>query len=412
MTNCGARHRHDSLPLSTQHPRHPYNVPERESSTQNFRRFTDPLTHQTSSPLTVLNVVPITQPIPPIHIPDLTKLITRCYSYAVSGGAYGDIHKCVYHGPDGNVEVAVKAIRPQYVSDEVFRRELGIWKRLRHSNILKLMGTARDFSRSVALVAPWIANGNLTSFLRRNNETLRLRDRLLLLHDIAAGLNYLHTFNFTVDGHTYFNPVVHGDLTGNNVLIGSDGTAYLADFGLSGTLKKLPGMTYLAKNCCPGALRWTAPELLSEEESAAVTTQSDIYSFGSIALQVLTGHVPWCHLTRDIHMYQVISERKMHPRPVDNHITDQHWNFLTSCWSKTPFERPSAEEALQFVESELVLYDQRSTNGGQHPALVPVPGYTPPLIGPVVQSPPSASPSTSPSALPSQTYSQLLQPVR
>ncbi|KAG1750241.1 kinase-like domain-containing protein [Suillus lakei] len=329
---------------------------------------------------------------PPILVPDLTKHITRCYSYAVSGGAYGDIHKCVYHGPDGNVEVAVKAIRPQYISDEAFRRELGIWKRLRHSNILKFIGTTRDFGPSEALVAPWIVNGTLMSFLKQNNETLGLHNRLLMLHDVAAGLDYLHTFSFDVDGHTYFNPVVHGDLTGNNVLIGSDGTAYLADFGLSGTLTKLPGMTYLAKNCSPGALRWTAPELLSEEESAAVTTQSDIYSFGSIALQVLTGHVPWCHLTRDIHMYQVISERKMHPRPDDDRITDQHWNFMTSCWSRAPIDRPSAEKTLQVIDSELALYN-RSVDGGQHPALVSVPKYTPPLIDPVGQSPPFALPS-------------------
>jgi serine/threonine protein kinase len=72
-----------------------------------------------------------------------------------------------------------------------------------------------------------------------------------------------------------------------NVLIGSDRQAYLADFGLSGTLQKLTGMTYLVNmSCHPGALRWTAPELLSGEESASVSTHSDVYSFGCIMLQV------------------------------------------------------------------------------------------------------------------------------
>ncbi|KIK34715.1 hypothetical protein CY34DRAFT_41950, partial [Suillus luteus UH-Slu-Lm8-n1] len=198
------------------------------------------------------------------------------------------------------------------------------------------------------LVAPWIVNGNLTSFLSKN-ETLGLRDRLLLLRGIAAGLNY--------HGNTFLNTVVHGDLTGNNVLIGSDGTAYLADFGLSGTLTRLPGMTYLAKlDCHPGALRWSAPELFSAEESdSAVTTQSDIYSLGSIMLQVFTGKLPWCHLTSDYQMYHVIFERKRHPRPVDDRITDQHWGFMTSCWSKVPVERPSAEETLHFIDCELAL---------------------------------------------------------
>ncbi|KAG1852937.1 kinase-like domain-containing protein [Suillus tomentosus] len=349
-------------------------------------------------------------------IPDLTGLIDRLPPYySISGGAYGDIYRCLYHRPDGDVEVAVKALRPQFnVNEEEFRREIGIWRRLQHPNILRLLGTTRGFSRSVALLAPWIVNGNLTSFLSQNTDTLGLRDRLLLLRDIAAGLNYLHTFSFNVDGHAYFNPVVHGDLTGNNVLIDRDGTAFLADFGLPGTLTRLPGMTYLAMSQHrPGALKWAAPELFTAEDSTSrFTTQSDIYSFGSIMLQVLTGDLPWCHLTSEQQMYRVIFERKQHPRPADHSITDQHWNLMTSCWSENPFDRPSAKEALQFIDHELVLYDQVIIDGGQHPALVSVHGYTPPLIGPVRQNPPSTPSSALPPTRPSQTYSQLLQPVR
>jgi hypothetical protein len=48
---------------------------------------------------------PSTQTIPSVVIPDLTKLITRCVPYPVSGGAYGDIYKCIYHGLGGDVEV-------------------------------------------------------------------------------------------------------------------------------------------------------------------------------------------------------------------------------------------------------------------------------------------------------------------
>ncbi|KAG2347896.1 kinase-like protein, partial [Suillus weaverae] len=233
-----------------------------------------------------------------------------------------------------------------------FRKELGIWKRLRHSNILKFMGTTSDFgpSASVALVAPWITNGTLTSFLKQNNDTLTLLDRMCLLRDIAAGLNY--------HGHAEFNPVVHGDLTGTNVLVDGDRRACLADFGLSGTLTQPAGMTYLAKlSCHPGAVRWTAPELLSEEESdSAITTQSDIYSFGNIFLQVLTGNVPWPHLNREAAILRkVIFERELHPRPDDGCVADQFWNFMIHCWSIVPTDLPSAAEALQFVDHELSL---------------------------------------------------------
>ncbi|KAG2051685.1 hypothetical protein BDR06DRAFT_577442 [Suillus hirtellus] len=150
-----------------------------------------------------------------------------------------------------------------------------------------------------------------------------------------------------------------------NVLIDGDGKAYLADFGLSGTFKKLAGMTYLTMmNCHPGAVRWTAPELLSEEESAsAATTQSDMYSFGSIMLQVLTGDIPWCHLARDITVSLKVIEGRIHPRPDDCFVTGQQWDFMTCCWSTTPNDRPPAEKAVQFVDSALCASTSPQTPG-------------------------------------------------
>lgn len=167
----------------------------------------------------------------------------------------------------------------------------------------------------------------------------------------------VHTFSLTEGGHTGLNPIAHGDLTGSNVLIDACGKAYLADFGLAGTINRLTGMTYLAKlSCHPGAIRWTAPELLSGEESGSVvTTRSDMYSFGSIMLQVLTGIIPWHHLANDTVILLKVIEGKIHPRPDVCCVTDQHWNFMISCWSTTPIDRPSAIEALQFVACEISL---------------------------------------------------------
>lgn len=99
--------------------------------------------------------------------------------------------------------------------------------------------------------------------------------------------------------------MTHGDLTGvrnispyvfhttnsfvpkSNVLILEDMTACIADFGLSSMLGELQtGSTYLAATAMyPGAVRWTAPELLLSDD-VQPTTLSDIYSLGSIMHQV------------------------------------------------------------------------------------------------------------------------------
>jgi hypothetical protein len=63
--------------------------------------------------------------------------------------------------------------------------------------------------------------------------------------------------------------------------------------------------------------------------------------------------MPWSHAKNDYEICREVVEGKIHPRPYDNRVADQHWNFMTSCWSMTPIHRPSAEEALQFVGHEL-----------------------------------------------------------
>ncbi|KAG2076611.1 kinase-like protein [Suillus decipiens] len=262
------------------------------------------------------------------------------------------------------------------------------------------MSTTKDFGPSEALVAPWIVNGDLTSFLSQNNYTLKLHDHLLLLHNVAAGLNYFHTFSVDVDGQMYLNAVIHRDLTGTNILVNSNRRAYLADFGLLGTLAQLPGMMYLAKmSCHPRVLRWTAPELFSVEDltsASAVTTQSDMYSFGSIMLQVLTGNIPWSHLINVAAiLHKVIFEEEVHPHPDNDSVTDKHWDFMTSCWSKEPNICPSAEKALGFIDSELGLYQLGNINSRQHPTLVSIAWYMPQATDSVGQSSSFASPSAS-----------------
>jgi hypothetical protein len=121
----GAQHRPRSSRSTAQHRQHPYIIPGRKPSTQKPRRVpgnssfgTDtgvggPLTTDqrrfTSilepSLLTTPDGASSTQSITPILIPDLTGLITRCSTDPISGGTYGNIYQCIYHGPEGNVEV-------------------------------------------------------------------------------------------------------------------------------------------------------------------------------------------------------------------------------------------------------------------------------------------------------------------
>ncbi|KAG1870782.1 hypothetical protein DFJ58DRAFT_764607 [Suillus subalutaceus] len=148
-TNFSAQHLRRPPRSTAQHRRHSYVIPGSKASTQKLRRVPENSSFGTDTG--VGGPLSADQRIFTVLSPDASR-------DPISGGTYGNIYKCLYHGSEGDAEVAVKAIRPQFFSVEMFRRELGIWKRLRHSNILKFMGTTSDFGLS--------------------------------LRDIAAGLNY------------------------------------------------------------------------------------------------------------------------------------------------------------------------------------------------------------------------------
>ncbi|KAG1811636.1 kinase-like domain-containing protein [Suillus variegatus] len=228
---------------------------------------------------------------PEATLKDLTKHIIKDGNYPVARGGFGEIWKSTLHIDDSSVKVAVKALQV-YAEDELkaakrkkikrIKRELRICANLKHANILPVFGYTHGFGPFPAIVSPWAENGNLTVYLEREGEALTLVQRFQLLRDIIAGLQYLHA-----------NNVIHGDFNGPNVLIHGDGTACVADFGLSLMYSEVISASQASwTSTLKGNMRWMAPELLVEREDgsqARPTKQSDMYSFGGIMLQVRPG---------------------------------------------------------------------------------------------------------------------------
>ncbi|KAG6375774.1 kinase-like domain-containing protein [Boletus reticuloceps] len=225
---------------------------------------------------------------------DLTDQVTRDDHDPVASGGFADIYRGVLQDNGQSIRVAIKAIKTYSAEDVKISkkkkrlwREIKVWLDLRHDNVLPLLGTTMGFGRFPAMVCPWVENGVLTSYLEGRYNSLSVIEILGLLNSVASGLQYLHS-----------RSVVHGDLSGSNVLIHEGGRACIADFGLSMLLTELGASTFATSFHARGTLRWMAPELLDlevpkddvVEDSSRVgpTTQSDVYSFGSIMLQCWT----------------------------------------------------------------------------------------------------------------------------
>ncbi|KAG6327001.1 hypothetical protein ID866_12088 [Astraeus odoratus] len=154
-----------------------------------------------------------------------------------------------------------------------------------------------------------------------------------ILAQVADALHYFHQ-----------KQLCHGDLTGNNVLIDRRGDALISDFGLSFILAEANTTSYF-KSCRAGAVRFIAPEVIraAQEDSGPPkgTHKSDIYSYGCLILQVLTGEVPY-HRYRTEYLVQAA---KMRGEPPEC-LTTFHSSlsnvvrFMQTCWANEPQERP------------------------------------------------------------------------
>lgn len=123
----------------------------------------------------------------------------------------------------------------------------------------------------------------------------------------------------------------------------------MADFGISVVIEEEAGSACFASSSFAGSVRWMAIELLRvEDEHPQLSTHSDVWSFGTTILEVLSGKLPYYHRKNDI---QVFHEklRGLKPRRED-YIQDEIWDLLQLCWKDNPMDRPSMSHVRATVD--------------------------------------------------------------
>ncbi|KAF9227031.1 kinase-like protein [Gyrodon lividus] len=291
---------------------------------------------------------------------DLTMMISGKGTSPTCAGAFGKIWKCTMirnhgtsnvHGSGTPVQVAVKTVEQSPKDGEWdviykhLRRELKVWARLSHTNIVPFLGITCNFGPLPAMVSPWYENGSLSAYLDVHPE-LPLSKKLSLLRDVANGLQYLHSQT---------PAVVHGDLHTGNVLIDNDGRACLTDFGLSLVIQEFSETSYLQSSVC-GNLHYAAPELVnalaqSTGPLAYPKEPADIYSFGCIMMRVLTGEHPFKGVNIIALCTKICLEKRPSlPKSPGTSLETQA--IMKRCWADAK-TRPAATKVAQLL-SELI----------------------------------------------------------
>ncbi|KAL5508382.1 hypothetical protein ACEPAH_6001 [Sanghuangporus vaninii] len=291
-----------------------------------------------------------------LPVPDLSNLIRRLTDFPSSCGGFADIFMGEWNKTRRlKQKVAIKVLRPHALNpkektvseriNKMLRAEIRVWHGLDHPNIVKLLGTCKGFSPYSSMILPWFANGSLSSFLHKH-KSLIYGERLRLIREVASGLAYLHS-----------HAIIHGDLTGGNVLIDDSHRACLSDFGLSVLARDfdLPSMSRFTSGV-GGSVRWTAPELYTFEGATPprLTLHSDVYSFGSVAYEIITGEMPYSGIQNEMEVLLKYVVAGIPPeRPTGGStVEDEHWHTISKCWAKDPQTRPSSKTLTHKFEIE------------------------------------------------------------
>ncbi|KAG1752800.1 kinase-like domain-containing protein [Suillus lakei] len=254
--------------------------------------------------------------------------------------------------------VAVKVLK--YTTDQVSkkraRREMALWMKAKHKNIVPMLGITDKFcEEGFAMVSPWMNGGTLAQYIGDHKGNMTCRKKMTLIKDIINGLAFLHSLG-----------IVHGDLTTNNIMLDDNELALLIDFGLSHVLGVSDSNSCLALSPArPGAVRFAAPELLDVEgatnqprsqddyEPPMPDMASDIYSLGCVMLNVFTEKRPW-YPYGDMAVAGLQQTRRSMPIPDHIHLSERRKQFVCECTSISAGERPSSQDAVVFIERELV----------------------------------------------------------
>ncbi|XP_047075349.1 U-box domain-containing protein 70-like isoform X2 [Lolium rigidum] len=197
----------------------------------------------------------------------------------IGEGGFG----CVYQGVLRNMTVAIKVLRPDGLQGQSqFEQEVTILSRVRHPNLVTLLGACSELS---TLVYEFLPNGSLEDFLvcQDKRATLTWQIRVRIIAEICSALIFLH--------ENKPHPIVHADLKPSNILLDVNLVSKLSDFGISRLLiQSSNDNTTMYRTMHPlGTPAYMDPEFLATGE---MTPRSDVYSFGIIVMRLLTGKPP------------------------------------------------------------------------------------------------------------------------
>ncbi|KAK9060622.1 hypothetical protein SSX86_021328 [Deinandra increscens subsp. villosa] len=251
---------------------------------------------------------------------------------AFAQGAFGKLYRGTYNGED----VAIKLLeKPEndmdraQLMEQQFQQEVMMLARLKHPNIVRFIGACRK-PMVWCIVTEYAKGGSVRQFLtKRQNRSVPLKLAVKQALDVARGMEYVHAFG-----------LIHRDLKSDNLLISADKSIKIADFGVARIEVQTEGMTPET-----GTYRWMAPEMIQHRP---YTQKVDVYSFGIVLWELITGMLPFQNMTAVQAAFAVVNKGVRPTIPPD--CLPVLCEIMVRCWDANPDVRPPFTEVVRMLE--------------------------------------------------------------
>ncbi|XP_047337174.1 brassinosteroid LRR receptor kinase-like [Impatiens glandulifera] len=294
-----------------------------------------------------INLATFEKPLKKLTFADLMKATNDFHNDSIIGsGGFGDVYKAQLK--DGMVVAIKKLIHISGQGDREFTAEMETIGKIKHRNLVPLLGYCKVGEERL-LVYEFMKYGSLDDVLhdrKRIGIKLNWAQRRRIAMGAARGLAFLH--------HNCSPNIIHRDMKSSNVLVDEDLEARVSDFGMARLMSAMD--THLSVSTLAGTPGYVPPEYY---QSFRCSTKGDVYSYGVVLLELLTGRQPtdsldfgdnnlvgWVKLHAKTGIIEVFDPELLKDDPGLKIELLQHLKLACACLDDRPWRRPTMIQVM------------------------------------------------------------------
>ena len=251
------------------------------------------------------------------------------------------------------VSRAVKIFKPNQSKEaaERFNSEMKILARLSHPNIVNVHSVGEYSGQG--FIEMDLAEGLSLDTLISSRGSIPFLVALAIIIEIGNALHYIHNRQYEIDGKN-IKGLLHRDIKPANILLPLMNRVRLTDFGIS-TLSTFSAHSLTPQNTLLGSLQYLAPE---ELDNKALDVKSDIYSFGCVMYEMITGNKAFPQTTIEELITMRVKNKYPPIKAQEKKIPKEIVDLIKKSMSQNPEKRP--ENALEIVEIVESIYKKHT----------------------------------------------------